>query len=149
MRALQHLGLDVTGWDPVHFPEGERKSADVVLLTYVLNVIEDLSERRETLLRAWELTKSVLVVSARLRWERNQIQGTEYGDGILTQRHTFQHLYGAGELRDYVQGRQASELCRLLPASCTPSRTTRPVSVTWPVRTHLYRRERRRGCPAE
>ncbi|MFD0653007.1 DNA phosphorothioation-associated putative methyltransferase [Streptomyces malaysiensis subsp. malaysiensis] len=45
----------------------------------------------------------MLVVSARLRWERNQIKGTEYGDGILTQRRTFQHLYAAGELRDYVE----------------------------------------------
>ncbi|MFI8879504.1 DNA phosphorothioation-associated putative methyltransferase [Streptomyces sp. NPDC055243] len=103
VRALQHLGLDVTGWDPVHFPDGLRRLADVVLLTYVLNVIEDSAERRETLLRAWGLTSSVLVVSARLRWERNQIRGTAHGDGILTQRRTFQHLYAAGELRDYVE----------------------------------------------
>ena len=103
VRALQHLGLDVTGWDPVHFPEGQRRPADVVLLTYVLNVIEDPAERRRTLVRAWELASSVLVVSARLRWERNQIKGIEYGDGILTQRRTFQHLYAAGELRDYVE----------------------------------------------
>ncbi|MEW1550174.1 DNA phosphorothioation-associated putative methyltransferase [Streptomyces tsukubensis] len=103
VRALRHLGLEATGWDPVHHPEGERKPAETVLLTYVLNVIEDPSERRETLLRAWALTKTVLVVSARLRWERNQIKGTEFGDGILTQRRTFQHLYAAGELRDYVE----------------------------------------------
>jgi hypothetical protein len=43
------------------------------------------------------------VVSARLRWERNQIRGTEYGDGLLAKRHSFQHLFAAGELRDYVQ----------------------------------------------
>ncbi|MEV5483993.1 MULTISPECIES: DNA phosphorothioation-associated putative methyltransferase [Streptomyces] len=103
VRALQYLGLDAAGWDPVHFPDGRRELAEVVLLTYVLNVIENPAERRETLLRAWDLAKSALVVSARLRWERNQIKGTEYGDGILTQRRTFQHLYAAGELRDYVE----------------------------------------------
>ncbi|QUI33006.1 DNA phosphorothioation-associated putative methyltransferase [Streptomyces alfalfae] len=103
VRALQHLGLDAAGWDPVHFPDGRREPAEVVLLTYVLNVIENPAERRETLLRAWELAKSALVVSARLRWERNQTKGTEYGDGILTRRRTFQHLYAAGELRDYVE----------------------------------------------
>ncbi|KAA0922151.1 DNA phosphorothioation-associated putative methyltransferase [Streptomyces apricus] len=103
VRVLRQLGLDVAGWDPVHFPEGLLRPADVVLLTYVLNVIEDPAERRQTLLRAWELASSVLVVSARLRWERNQIKGTEHGDGILTQRRTFQHLYAAGELRDYVE----------------------------------------------
>ncbi|MFC8567377.1 DNA phosphorothioation-associated putative methyltransferase [Streptomyces sp. NPDC057245] len=103
VRALQDLGLDAAGWDPVHFPDGRREPADVVLLTYVLNVIENPAERRETLLRAWDLAKSALVVSARLRWERNQIKGMEYGDGILTRRRTFQHLYAAGELRDYVE----------------------------------------------
>ncbi|MEU1413724.1 DNA phosphorothioation-associated putative methyltransferase [Streptomyces sp. NPDC005731] len=103
VRALQHLGLDAAGWDPVHLPDGRREPAEVVLLTYVLNVIENPAERRETLLRAWDLAKSALVVSARLRWERNQIKGTEYGDGILTRRRTFQHLYAAGELRDYVE----------------------------------------------
>ncbi|MEK8171518.1 DNA phosphorothioation-associated putative methyltransferase [Streptomyces sp. M19] len=100
---MLHLGLDAVGWDPVHFPNGRREPAEVVLLTYVLNVIENPAERRETLLRAWDLAKSVLVVSARLRWERNQIKGAEYGDGILTQRCTFQRLYAAGELRDYVE----------------------------------------------
>ncbi|WP_207620738.1 DNA phosphorothioation-associated putative methyltransferase [Streptosporangium minutum] len=43
------------------------------------------------------------MVSARLRWERNQIKGEEHGDGILTSRNTFQYLFAAGELRDYVQ----------------------------------------------
>lgn len=41
VRALQHLGLDAAGWDPVHFPDGRREPAEVVLLTYVLNVIEN------------------------------------------------------------------------------------------------------------
>ncbi|WP_274535106.1 hypothetical protein [Streptomyces sp. CB02460] len=45
-----------------------------MLLTDVLNAIEDPAERRRTLLEAWELASSVLVVSARLRWERNQIK---------------------------------------------------------------------------
>ncbi|MET8170989.1 hypothetical protein [Streptomyces clavifer] len=74
-----------------------------MLVTYVLNVIEDPTERRQTLLDAWNNTRAALVVSARLRWERNQIRGTEYGDGILTIRNTFQHLFAASELRDYVQ----------------------------------------------
>ncbi|ANW19585.1 DNA phosphorothioation-associated putative methyltransferase [Streptomyces clavuligerus] len=103
VRALQNIGLDVSGWDPVHHPGGDLKPAEIVLLTYVLNVIEDPAERRQTLLDAWNNTRSALVVSARLRWERNQIRGTEYGDGILTSRNTFQHLFAASELRDYVQ----------------------------------------------
>ncbi|MGW4967262.1 DNA phosphorothioation-associated putative methyltransferase [Nonomuraea sp. NPDC004186] len=103
IRALQGLDLDVSGWDPVYFPDGRLEPADIVLLTYVLNVIEDRAERQRTLKRAWELAKTALVVSARLRWERNQIKGEEHGDGILTSRNTFQYLFAAGELRDYVQ----------------------------------------------
>ncbi|MEU8276572.1 DNA phosphorothioation-associated putative methyltransferase [Microbispora bryophytorum] len=103
IRALQGLDLDVSGWDPVYFPNGRLEPADIVLLTYVLNVIEDRAERQRTLKRAWELAKTALVVSARLRWERNQIKGEEHGDGILTSRNTFQYLFAAGELREYVE----------------------------------------------
>ncbi|GAA3825952.1 DNA phosphorothioation-associated putative methyltransferase [Sphaerisporangium flaviroseum] len=103
VRALRQLGLDASGWDPAHHPGGQLKPADIVLLTYVVNVIEDPAERRQTLRRAWDIAQTALVVSARLRWERNQIKGREYGDGILTSRNTFQHLFAAGELRDYVE----------------------------------------------
>ncbi|MFE2939253.1 hypothetical protein ACFXKG_09370 [Streptomyces sp. NPDC059255] len=58
VRALLHLGLDAVGWDPVHFPNGRREPAEVVPLTYVLKVIENPAERRETLLRVWDLAKS-------------------------------------------------------------------------------------------
>lgn len=82
VRALEYLGLDVSGWDPVHRPDGNLKPSDIVLLTYVLNVIEKPDERRATLAKAWEHTKAALVVSARLRWERNQIKGTEYAETL-------------------------------------------------------------------
>ncbi|WP_084464191.1 DNA phosphorothioation-associated putative methyltransferase [Microtetraspora fusca] len=102
VRALRQLGLEVSGWDPAHHPGGQLKPAEIVLLTYVVNVIEDPAERRQTLRHAWDNTRTALVVSARLRWERNQIKGREHGDGILTSRNTFQHLFAASELRDYV-----------------------------------------------
>jgi DNA phosphorothioation-associated putative methyltransferase len=65
VRALGHLGFDASGWDPVHRPDGELRPSDIVLLTYVLNVIEKPDERRATLARAWEHPKVTLVVSAR------------------------------------------------------------------------------------
>ncbi|KUM79303.1 DNA phosphorothioation-associated putative methyltransferase [Streptomyces curacoi] len=103
VRALQRLECQVAGWDPFYCPEPQPRASDVVLLTYVLNVIEDPAERRRTLVRAWELASTLLVVSARLTWERSKVRGEEFGDGLLTTRQTFQHLYGAGELREYVQ----------------------------------------------
>ncbi|MFI9366622.1 DNA phosphorothioation-associated putative methyltransferase [Kitasatospora sp. NPDC053057] len=103
VRSLQAMKFDVSGWDPYFYPDGRQEASDAVLLTYVLNVIEDPRERRETLLRAWELARTVLVVSARLTWEKSKVRGDEFTDGILTSRQTFQHLFGASELRDFVQ----------------------------------------------
>ncbi|MGV9272322.1 DNA phosphorothioation-associated putative methyltransferase [Streptomyces griseosporeus] len=103
VRALQHLGCQAAGWDPYYLPEAELRRADVVFLTYVLNVIEDPHERRKTLQAAWDLADTVLVASARLTWERSKVKGEAFGDGLLTSRQTFQHLYGASELRNYVE----------------------------------------------
>lgn len=103
VKALERLDCRVAGWDPYYRSETQLEVSDVVLLTYVLNVIEDPAERRQTLVRAWELTSSLLVVSARLTWEKSKVQGEEFGDGLLTSKQTFQHLYAAGELRKYVQ----------------------------------------------
>ncbi|MBB5957418.1 DNA phosphorothioation-associated putative methyltransferase [Saccharothrix tamanrassetensis] len=103
VRALTDLDCSASGWDPHYKPDTPLTPANVVLLTYILNVIEDPAERRRTLAMAWELASTVLVVSARLTWERARVKGTEFNDGVLTGRQTFQHLYHPGELRAYVE----------------------------------------------
>ncbi|MFE1320738.1 DNA phosphorothioation-associated putative methyltransferase [Kitasatospora phosalacinea] len=103
VRLLRRMDFTATGWDPYYFPDTTPQRADTVLVTYVLNVIEDPAERRETLVRAWELTKSVLVVSTRLVWERGKVSGDRFADGVVTSRKTFQHLFETRELRDLVQ----------------------------------------------
>lgn len=103
VRALQQLDCQVTGWDPHYYADATLGPADVVLLTYVLNVIEDPEERRTTLKQAWDLADIVLVVSARLTWERSKVQGDGFGDGLITRRRTFQRLFGASEIRNYVE----------------------------------------------
>ncbi|EST26968.1 Ribosomal methyltransferase Rsm22 [Streptomyces roseochromogenus subsp. oscitans DS 12.976] len=103
VRALQRLDCVAAGWDPFFQPDAKMEPADVVLLTYVLNVIEDPHERRKTLQAAWNLAGTVLVASARLTWEKSKVKGEAFGDGLLTSRQTFQHLFRASELRDYVE----------------------------------------------
>ncbi|MGW3031189.1 DNA phosphorothioation-associated putative methyltransferase [Streptomyces sp. NPDC001178] len=103
VRALQQLDCQVVGWDPFYLPDTRLEPADVVLLTYVLNIIEDPQERRKTLKAAWNLAGTVLVASARLTWEKSKVRGEAFGDGLLTSRQTFQHLFGASELRNYVE----------------------------------------------
>jgi DNA phosphorothioation-associated putative methyltransferase len=101
VQRLQSSGYDCTGWDPYYFPDVERRSADVVNLSYIINVIEDPVERDLALVRAWELTGQVLIVAAQILV--NELRGVlGYGDGILTKRNTFQKYYQQAELKEYI-----------------------------------------------
>src|SRR5690349_1140737 len=63
---LRELGINASGWDPVHSATNPKLSANVVNLGYVVNVIESASEREAALLEAWKLASRVLIVAARL-----------------------------------------------------------------------------------
>lgn len=103
IRFLSALGVPAHGWDPALRPDGKKEPAHVVNLGYVVNVIEDPRERDATLQEAWGLTKSVLVVAARLTFEKNGTNHDEFADGCLTGRGTFQKFYTQDELRDWVK----------------------------------------------
>lgn len=115
VKRLTHLGIEATAWDP-HFG-GIRPTVnyDVVAVTYVINVIESLSERKAVLADAWSLTRRCLVVSTRLTWERRQVIGAHLADGTITRRNTFQHLFTPAELRTLV-----GELTEVRPLSPVP-----------------------------
>jgi len=103
VTRLVHLGIPATGWDPHHGGERPDKPRDVVTLTYVVNVIENPAERQRVLGDAWELSGRCLIVSTRLTWERKQVNGVAVGDGTVTRRNTFQHLFSPAELRSLVE----------------------------------------------
>jgi hypothetical protein len=63
VEAIGKLGHPSKGWDPVHAPDEQKQSADVVNLGFVLNVIEDPAERVESVLDAWHHTRRALLVS--------------------------------------------------------------------------------------
>ncbi len=101
VKRLQAAGYTCEGWDPYYFPDIELRSADIINLSYVINVIEDPDERDRVLLQAWELTKQVLIVAAQILV--NELRGVlAYGDGILTKRNTFQKYYHQVELKEYI-----------------------------------------------
>jgi DNA phosphorothioation-associated putative methyltransferase len=102
-RELEAHGIDISGWDPVHFPDGELINSDIVNLGFVLNVIEDREERNETLRRAWEYTDKLLIVSVMIAGESVIKQFTPYKDGIITSRKTFQKYYSQSEIRSYIE----------------------------------------------
>jgi DNA phosphorothioation-associated putative methyltransferase len=103
VRWLHGVGADAVGWDPHYRPDGERRPSDVVLLAHVVNVIEDPSERADTLKRAWDLAGAVLVVAARLESEA-RASGNAHEDGFITKLGTFQKLYDQGALKTWLEG---------------------------------------------
>ena len=103
VRTLNTLGIRAAGWDPAHAPHAPIERADVVNLGYVVNVIENLDERREVLRSAWELATGTLVVSARLVWDPDANLGKAYRDGRLTTTGTFQKFYTPEELKGWIE----------------------------------------------
>ncbi len=101
VKRLKSQGYNCEGWDPYYFPDVEIRSADIINLSYIINVIEDPAERDRALSNAWELTGRVLIVAAQILV--NDLSGMlAYGDGILTKRNTFQKYYQQVELKEYI-----------------------------------------------
>jgi DNA phosphorothioation-associated putative methyltransferase len=103
VRRLRDRGIPAHGWDPVHAPLSDLRPADIVNLAYVVNVIEDPRERREVLVRAWELTRRTLIVAARPDWEARTVRGRSFSDGCRTAIGTFQKFYTQEELRSWIE----------------------------------------------
>ncbi len=102
VTRIAERGYTSSGWDPYYYPDNPIHAADIVNLGYIINVIEDVKERREALVKAWSLTKSILIVSAQVLVDNRQRGLLAYGDGILTSRNTFQKYYQQEELKTYI-----------------------------------------------
>ncbi len=96
------LGIDSYGWDPVYYPNDSLMKTDIVNLGYVVNVIEDYNERCKALKEAWDLTKKILIISARLKYELPDRNYSPYNDGCVTSWNTFQKFYDQHELREWI-----------------------------------------------
>lgn len=101
LRGLCENGIAAAGWDPYFAPERPKLASDIVNLGFVINVIEDISERAEALQGAYTLTQQLLVISAMIRSEAS-VNGLAYGDGVVTSRRTFQKYYTQAELRQFI-----------------------------------------------
>ena len=103
VRILQGLGVEAAGWDPHFAPGNDRREADVVNLGFVINVIEDLGERRSALVGAYTLARKVLAVAALIGGRTAYEQYRLFRDGVLTARGTFQKYFSQHELRVYLE----------------------------------------------
>jgi DNA phosphorothioation-associated putative methyltransferase len=105
VRFLRDLGHHADGWDPHHRPHADLKQAEVVNLGYVLNVVENPTERVRALEAAWRLTRRALVVAVRTVDEARFVSSAkEHADGILTGAETFQKFFRQSEARSYIDG---------------------------------------------
>jgi DNA phosphorothioation-associated putative methyltransferase len=103
LEQVKRLGFVANGWDPAYRPDEAVCEADVVNLGYVINVIENQSEREETLRAAWRLAKKVFAVAARIAVDGTGDGEFEFGDGVITRIQTFQKYYSQAELRQYIE----------------------------------------------
>lgn len=103
VRILRQNNIEVTGWDPVYFPEVQKVESDIVNLGFVINVIEDQVERRKTLITAYKLAERILVVSVMIGGESISSKFEKHGDGIITSRNTFQKYYSQKEIKTYIE----------------------------------------------
>jgi DNA phosphorothioation-associated putative methyltransferase len=103
LQMLSSQGIECFGWDPAFQPEVEHRPADVVNLGFVINVIEDPIERAEALRKSWDLTRSILVVSAQINVSSRGRTVVPYGDGVVTVRGTFQKFFEQSELKAYIE----------------------------------------------
>jgi DNA phosphorothioation-associated putative methyltransferase len=101
LERVKQLGYISDGYDPHYRPDTTPIAADVVNLGYIINVIESQAERREALIKAWDLTQRVLIVAAQVLVAQGNSQ-IAYGDGIVTSRNTFQKYYDQEELKVYI-----------------------------------------------
>tara|TARA_R110002094_G_scaffold42357_8_gene54667 strand:- start:11639 stop:13681 length:2043 start_codon:yes stop_codon:yes gene_type:complete len=103
LRELEARDIDCIGWDPAYRPDVEVEPCDVVNLGYVINVIEDIEEREQTLVRAYSLTNTILAVSAMLGNDAITSRFRPYKDGVITKANTFQKYYFQAELRGFIE----------------------------------------------
>ena len=101
VELLKAAGIEAEGWDPYYQPGTLPTAADCVNLGYVLNVIEHLAEREETLRAAFELARRVLVVSVRV--DQSLAAGAEFSDGLVTNSGSFQKIYTQTEFKEYLE----------------------------------------------
>lgn len=101
VAALVAAGFQADGWDPHYAPGQLRSSAAVVNLGFVLNVIEDPSERAEVLQQAFALTTGVLSVAVMLHGADRV--GRPFEDGVISSRGTFQKYFSQQELKEYIE----------------------------------------------
>ncbi len=97
VERLNASGIHARGFDPHYKPDTTAiQPTDVVSLIYVLNVIEDSSEREEVLQFCHQLAIRALVVSVQPKRKTDPVE-------VITSIGTFQRYYTPPEWHQWMQ----------------------------------------------
>lgn len=118
VEALSGLGYTASGWDPAFRPDAPRVEADVVNLGYVLNVIEEPTERLTAIRSAFALAKQTLIVSTLVAGQETTAHQRPFRDGFLTKTNTFQKFYAPGELEELLESTLDADVITLSFGIC-------------------------------
>ena len=102
MAVLSSAGIEVNGWDPHYAPGTMLEESDVVNLGFVLNVIEEPTERIEAIQAAFGLARRVLAVAVMLVGKADTSTLRPFRDGFVTAHNTFQKYFSQHEARALV-----------------------------------------------
>ena len=102
MAVLSRAGIQVTGWDPHYAPGTKLEEADVVNLGFVLNVIEEPSERLKAIQAALGLARRLMAVAVMLVGKADTSTLRPFRDGFVTAHNTFQKYFSQHEARALV-----------------------------------------------
>ena len=102
MAVLSSAGIQVSGWDPHYAPGTKLEEADVINLGFVLNVIEEPSERIEAIQAAFSLARRLMAVAVMLVGKADTSTLRPFRDGFVTAHNTFQKYFSQHEARALV-----------------------------------------------
>lgn len=115
VAVLEAAGVRVIGWDPYYRPDAPLGEADVVNLGYVINVIEDPSERMKTIEEAFALARQCLAIAIIPAGRTSMVDLRPYGDGFLSSRGTFQKYFRQEEIRQLIEEATGQEALAIAP----------------------------------
>jgi len=101
INRLRELGYEANGFDPYYARENPLIYSDVVTCLFVLDVIEEHSDRIAVLRKIWHLSRKLLVIAVRQDGDI-RTKGTALNDGYIRLR-TFQRGWHQPEFRKFVE----------------------------------------------
>jgi DNA phosphorothioation-associated putative methyltransferase len=115
VAALRDAGVVANGWDPHYASDASKIPSEVVNLGFVLNVIEDVTERELVLKNAWQLTRKVLSVAVLNPYSLPLDKARKFKDGVVTSRNTFQKYFTQTELKCFIESNINAEPIAIAP----------------------------------